>query len=115
MEITEILSNMDKIYRKLDDVIAKNTELNERLEKLEKKPQARKCELCGKTTLEEFVRHSWQNGKEYEICPECAKVEYAFEEKMRKDTEWRKQSKLRSTLATNDMGIRKSENPHERG
>jgi len=93
-------------------VIKKIEELEARVKKLESIPQARKCELCGHTTFEQFVPYSWGNSaledttKTHEICPSCARNEYTFEEKMRKEEEWRTFAvKPKSRNQTDKLGI----------
>ena len=65
----------DKISHK--GMKRKISELEARIVELEKRPQARYCELCSQTTFKKFEAIKWEkNGKEFEICPDCARLEY---------------------------------------
>ena len=67
----------------------KISELEARIVALEKRPQARYCELCGQTTFQKFTPFKWErNGRTFEICPKCARLEYRQMERARQEKDW---------------------------
>lgn len=73
----KILELEDRIEEQRQVSIQVAKMINERIDELEKRPQARYCELCSQTTFKKFEAIKWEkNGKEFEICPDCARLEY---------------------------------------
>ena len=78
----------DKISHK--GMKRKISELEARIVELEKRPQAKFCELCGHTTFQKFVPFRWEKkGKEFEICPKCARLESKQVERAKQEKDWK--------------------------
>ena len=67
----------------------KISELEARIVELEKRPTAKYCELCGHTTFQKFVPFKWEKkGKQFEICPKCARLESRNIERAKQEKDW---------------------------
>ena len=77
-----------KIY--IEELELRIVNCEEKLHELEKRPTARYCELCGQTTFQKFVKFKWEKkGKEFEICPKCARLEYKNKERQKQEKDWK--------------------------